>query len=278
MTVGIVVVSHSRALADAAVALAAEMLHGREAPIEIAAGLDGGAFGTDAVAIQDAIGRADRGDGVVVLMDMGSAVLSAELALEFLDDDARGRVVLSAAPLVEGLIVAAVAADSGASAAEVAAEATEALAGKYSQLAPTESIEDALEGAAGGVPDAAQASPPAAAVAVGGQPGRSPRPASAEEVAAAAAGGAATGVFTVTMPHGLHARPAALVVQAVRRLDAEVALRNRTLGTGFVPAGSLSKVATLGALQGHELEVRANGAQAHDAVAALLDLARDGFG
>ena len=80
------------------------------------------------------------------------------------------------------------------------------------------------------------------------------------------------------MPHGLHARPAALVVQAVRRFDAEVALRNRTLGTGFVAAGSLSKVATLGALQGHELEVRASGPQAREAVDALLDLARDGFG
>ena len=165
MTVGIVVVSHSRALADAAVALAAEMLHGREAPIEVAAGLDDGAFGTDAVAIQEAIGRADRGDGVVVLMDMGSAVLSAELALEFLDDDARGRVVLSSAPLVEGLIVAAVAADAGASAAEVAGEAAEALAGKYSQLTPTEAVvPEAAHAPAepgGGMPDARATHPEA---------------------------------------------------------------------------------------------------------------------
>ena len=116
MTVGIVVVSHSRALADAAVALAAEMLHGREAPIEVAAGMDDGAFGTDAVAIHDAVLRADHGDGVVVLMDLGSAVLSAELAMDFLDDDARSRVVLCPAPLVEGLIVAAVSADAGATA------------------------------------------------------------------------------------------------------------------------------------------------------------------
>ena len=50
-SVGLVVVSHSRALAGAAVALAAEMLHGRRLRIEVAAGLDDATFGTDAVAI-----------------------------------------------------------------------------------------------------------------------------------------------------------------------------------------------------------------------------------
>ncbi|MEU4222536.1 dihydroxyacetone kinase, partial [Actinoplanes sp. NPDC026623] len=92
--VGLVVVCHSRALARAAVALAAEMVQGRPVPIEVAAGLDETTFGTDAVAIADAVAAADRGDGVVVLMDLGSAVLSAELALELLDDGLRERVVL----------------------------------------------------------------------------------------------------------------------------------------------------------------------------------------
>src|SRR5580765_1924248 len=86
--VGLVVVSHSRALARAAVALAAEMLHGRTARIEVAAGLDETTFGTDAVAIKDAIERVDGPAGVVVLMDLGSAVLSAELALDLLADPA----------------------------------------------------------------------------------------------------------------------------------------------------------------------------------------------
>ena len=113
--VGLVVVSHSRALARAAVALAAEMLHGRPVRIEVAAGLDDTTFGTDAVAIIEAIERADGPAGVVVLMDLGSAVLSAELALDLLDDPSiRDRVILSPAPLVEGLIVAAVAAAGGA--------------------------------------------------------------------------------------------------------------------------------------------------------------------
>ncbi|HEY0988407.1 MAG TPA: hypothetical protein VGD80_15190, partial [Kofleriaceae bacterium] len=92
--VGIVVVSHSRALARAAVPLAAEMVRDRPVRIEVAAGLDETTLGTDATAIADAVTEADSGDGVVVLMDLGSAVLSAELALELLDDDARDRVVL----------------------------------------------------------------------------------------------------------------------------------------------------------------------------------------
>ena len=133
--VGLVVVSHSRSLARASVALAAEMLHGRALRIEVAAGLDDTTFGTDAVSIMQAIERADGPDGVVVLMDLGSAVLSAELALDLLSDPAlRDRVTLSPAPIVEGLIVAAVAAAGGASRAEVAAEARDALMGKSAHL------------------------------------------------------------------------------------------------------------------------------------------------
>ena len=94
--VGLVVVSHSRALARAAVVLAEEMLHGRPLRIEVAAGLDETTLGTDAVSISAAIERADGPGGVVVLMDLGSAVLSAELALDLLNDPtARDRVTLS---------------------------------------------------------------------------------------------------------------------------------------------------------------------------------------
>ena len=99
--VGLVVVSHSRALARAAVALASEMVHDRPVRIAVAAGLDEGTLGTDAVRIKAAIQEVDSPEGVVVLMDLGSAVLSAELALDLLEDpDLRERVILSAAPLV----------------------------------------------------------------------------------------------------------------------------------------------------------------------------------
>jgi multiphosphoryl transfer protein len=238
--VGLVVVSHSRALARAAVALASEMLHGRPVQIEIAAGLDETTFGTDAVQIKDAIERVDGPAGVVVLMDLGSAVLSTELALDLLaEPSTRDRVILSAAPIVEGLIVAAVAAAGGASRAEVAAEARSALMGKAAHLAP-----------------AAAPGDPAAA----GDP--------ADEIVA---------VFTVANAHGLHARPAARLVSEVRGLDAVVRLRNLTTGAGPVPAGSLSRVATLGALQGHQVEVRASGPQAQEAVEHVLTLAKRRF-
>jgi PTS hybrid protein len=132
--VGLVVVSHSRPLADAAVELARQMLPGRELAIEVAAGTDDGGLGTDAVAISAAITAADTGDGVVVLMDLGSAILSAETALELLDDDVRDRVLLSPAPLVEGLVGAAVVAAGGADRDRVAAEALLGLAPKQAHL------------------------------------------------------------------------------------------------------------------------------------------------
>ncbi|GHE14267.1 dihydroxyacetone kinase phosphoryl donor subunit DhaM [Klenkia taihuensis] len=134
MSVGIVVVSHSRALADAAVELARQMLPGRELAVEVAAGTEDGGLGTDAMAVSAAIEAADGGEGTVVLMDLGSAVLSAETALEFLPDDVRERTTLSAAPLVEGLVGAVVVAAGGASREQVAAEAARGLAPKEAQL------------------------------------------------------------------------------------------------------------------------------------------------
>jgi phosphocarrier protein FPr len=132
--VGLVVVSHSRPLAEAAVTLARQMLPSAEVAVEVAAGTDDGGLGTDAAAVSAAITAADSGDGVVVLMDLGSAVMSAETALELLDDDVRDRVVLSSAPLVEGLVGAVVVAAGGADRDRVAAEALRGLAPKQAHL------------------------------------------------------------------------------------------------------------------------------------------------
>ena len=81
------------------------------------------------------------------------------------------------------------------------------------------------------------------------------------------------GTFTVGNQHGLHARPAARLVSEVGGLDATVTLTNLTTGAGPVPAGSLSRVAMLGAQRGHEVEVRAAGPQAQEAVEHLVALA-----
>src|SRR5947209_8219440 len=111
--VGIVVVSHSSRLAAGVVELAREM-GGADVAIEAAGGLEGGGgLGTSAILIAAAIERAWSEEGVLVLMDLGSAVLSAEAALELLGGDRGERVVLSDGPLAEGAVIAAVAAAAG---------------------------------------------------------------------------------------------------------------------------------------------------------------------
>jgi dihydroxyacetone kinase phosphotransfer subunit len=110
--VGLVIVSHSAKVADGTLELAAQMA-GDEVRIVAAGGLADGAIGTDATRIAAAIQAADAGAGVVVMTDLGSAVLSASTALEMLDEEQAARVRLSRGPIVEGAIVAAIQASVG---------------------------------------------------------------------------------------------------------------------------------------------------------------------
>lgn len=131
--IGIVLVSHSPQLAAAALALAREMVPGDAPRVAVAAGTGDGLTGTDATRVAAAIADVASPDGVLVLMDLGSAVLSAELALEFAGD-VGGEVRLSSAPVVEGLLAAVVRAAGGASLNEVDREARGALGAKEAQL------------------------------------------------------------------------------------------------------------------------------------------------
>jgi phosphocarrier protein FPr len=240
--VGIVIVSHSHEIAEGTAALAREM-GGPDVRIEIAGGLDmpGHPIGTDAVLVLQAIERAWSDDGVLVLMDLGSAVLSAEMALDMLDGERRERVLLCEAPMVEGAVAAAVTAKMGGPVAAVAEEARGGLAGKIAHLGP----------------------PPAVA---------------GDETGVSAAPGQAVSVrLTVRNPHGLHARPAARFVQTASSFDAEVTVRDLTNGRGPAPAASLNAVATLGAGAGHQIEVIANGPQGAEAIAAIRSLAARDF-
>jgi dihydroxyacetone kinase phosphotransfer subunit len=127
--VGIVVVSHSADVADATVRLVAQLANlPDDGPRLVAAGgLDDGTVGTDAVRIADAIRLADGGAGVVVMADLGSAVLSAATAIdELLDPAEAARVTISRGPLVEGTFVAAVQASAGDALDGVRAAADEA--------------------------------------------------------------------------------------------------------------------------------------------------------
>ncbi|GHH46135.1 dihydroxyacetone kinase phosphoryl donor subunit DhaM [Lentzea cavernae] len=117
--VGLVVVSHSDMLANGVAELAAQMAP--DVSVQPVGGTEEGGLGTDYGAVVEALADADSGAGVVVLYDLGSAKMTAEMAVESADDPSRYAVV--DAPLVEGAVAAAVAAQGGASLADVAATA-----------------------------------------------------------------------------------------------------------------------------------------------------------
>lgn len=116
--VGIVIVSHSKEIADGVKALAGQMA-GEKQKIVAAGGMADGSIGTDAMRISEALSEANDGEGVLVLVDLGSAIMSTEMAFEFLEDDLKDKVVIADAPIVEGAISAAVQASIGASLSEV---------------------------------------------------------------------------------------------------------------------------------------------------------------
>ncbi|MFB3738718.1 MAG: phosphoenolpyruvate--protein phosphotransferase [Candidatus Velamenicoccus archaeovorus] len=253
--IGIVLVSHSHTLAEGAAELARQM-GGEDVRLEAVGGLDlpDHPIGTDALLVQQAVERVWSEDGVLVLMDLGSAVLSAEMALDMLPEDRRDRVRLCDAPFIEGAVAAAVAARLDRSLDEVEAEARGGLEPKRAHLAPP-----------GG--EAPEGAPPHE----GTQAGTS-------AAVSAPPGPAIAAELKVENRLGLHARPAARFVQTASAFDADVRVRNVTTGRGPASARSLNQVATLGVLRGHRIEVSATGPQARQAVDALRALAADGFG
>lgn len=249
--IGVVAVSHSAALAEAAVELAMQMVHGDRPPVRLAAGADGG-FGTDAAAIADAIDEVAEGgaEGVVIVTDLGSAVLSAELALELRASDVPVRI--SDGPFVEGLTAGIVRAATGGSLDEVVSETDAALTAKQPRASEAR---------------APMPAPPAATSAAAGAspPGEAPD-------------ADATVEATLRNPMGLHSRPAALVVKAVAPFDARVTVSNATTGSAPASAASMIGLLALGAAEGHRLEISAVGREADQAVEAVRKLVADGFG
>ncbi len=243
LPVALVLVSHSAPLADGARELAAQMAPG---VLILAAGGDGsGGLGTSFDAVEKALGEAtDDGRAVVVLTDLGSAVLTTESVLEFLPPDVAARVSLADAPFVEGAVAAGVAAAAGADAPAVLAAAQGAGA------------------VFGGARDAAQ----------GISPSGPPAPAAAS----GADGGAAvvaplTAQVLVRNPLGLHARPAAVLARSMAGFDATVTVDG-------VNASSVLELMKLGATQGRTLDVSATGPQARVAIDAFVAAVEGGFG
>lgn len=132
--VGLLIVSHSARLAEGVVEVAAQM--GEGVPLVAAGGTDDGGVGTSFEKVMDGIAAADTGEGVVVLTDLGSAVMTAESVLEFLDDEQRARVRIADAALVEGAVAAAVASKAGAGLDGVTRAAEEAVRGAEAEEPP----------------------------------------------------------------------------------------------------------------------------------------------
>lgn len=122
--VGLVLVSHSAKLAEGIAELVASMQE--DLPVRAVGGTSDGRLGTSAERIYQALVELDNSDGVLILFDLGSALMSAEVALEWLSDEQRARVMISDAPLVEGALVVAVNAGLHLPLAELAASAQEA--------------------------------------------------------------------------------------------------------------------------------------------------------
>jgi PTS hybrid protein len=144
--VGVVFVSHSARIAEGLVELARQMAP--SAALVAAGGTDDGRIGTSFDRVIGAIAEADSGSGVVVLCDLGSAILTTETALEFLDDSVRPRVRIADAPIVEGGVAAAVAAEGGDDLDDVLA-AAESARGDVGFRAPTTDGPSPTDGAAG---------------------------------------------------------------------------------------------------------------------------------
>ena len=235
--VGIVVVTHSRTLASGLRELVSQMVPGLER-MAFVGGTDDpeNPIGTDPMQVLHAIGEVAGDDGVLVLMDLGSALLSAETALDFLEPEQRDRVRLSSAPLVEGALSAAVQAHMGSDLAAVAREAEGALGMKISQLA----------GAATESPKTAQ--PAAAGLQL---------------------------PLTIQNPNGMHARPAARLVNCIAAFSANVVVEKDGQRAN---ARSINQIATLGIRQGDRITLWFDGVDAAAALNAVKALHADQFG
>ncbi len=234
--VGRVVVSHSAGLAAGVVEVAAQMAP--DVIVVPAGGTADGGIGTDFDAVTAAIERAESGAGVVLLYDLGSARMVAEMAVET-TEDAR----LVDAPLVEGAVAAAVAAQGGADIDEVAHAAEDAITVPGGPVA--------TDGVAGGVDI------------IGSQ-----------SIAVATPEPPAEVTVPLTNKIGLHARPAAMVARAMSQLDARVTVR---FGEAAADGRSVLALMALGARGGDEVRVSATGPQADEALRTFQDLAARDF-
>ncbi|NES90306.1 MULTISPECIES: phosphoenolpyruvate--protein phosphotransferase [Okeania] len=242
--VGIVLVSHSAKLAEAVAELAKQMTQER-VPIAIAAGIDDpeNPFGTDVLKVQEAIESVYTDAGVVIFMDLGSAIMSAEMAIELLPPAQKNHIKICPAPLIEGAIAAIIQASLGANIQQVIAEANGALMTKSSQLNVDEAIPINIENTQN-------------------KDDETP----SEKIK-----------ITVKNSLGIHARPAAKLVAIANNFSAKISLQNLTKNSHLVNAKSINQVMKLAVKKGDEIEIQATGNKAVDALKAIQELITNNF-
>lgn len=132
--VNLVIVSHSAKLAEGVGEILSQMAQGG-CKIALAGGIEDAEnpIGTDAVKIMQAIESVFTPDGVILFVDLGSAILSAQTAIDLLEPEMADKVVISYAPLVEGAFAAVVAASAGDRLEDILKEANEAASLKQEQ-------------------------------------------------------------------------------------------------------------------------------------------------
>jgi phosphoenolpyruvate---glycerone phosphotransferase subunit DhaM len=232
--VALVLVSHSHDLATGTVELAGQMAPG--VLLIPVGGTADGDLGTNFDGIEVAFAQAVAdGRSAVVLMDLGSAVLTAESVLDLADDDVATRVRLADAPFVEGAVAAAVTAHGGADLDAVLAAAE----GAGRMYDGTPAADDPAEQTGPAAPDVDD--------------------------------GIVRETRTLLNPMGLHARPAAVISRMLAAYDAKVTVNG-------VSAASVLALMKLGATQGTELRIEAEGPQAAEAVRLFTTEVERGFG
>jgi dihydroxyacetone kinase phosphotransfer subunit len=245
--VNILLVSHSFKLATGTAELLRQMATSETLKVRVAAGLgdDHEEIGTNAIEIMEALMELTMDGEVLVLMDLGSAVLSTEMALQMLDKETAAKVRMCPAPFVEGAIAAGVQANMGSNLQEVYDEAMGALDAKRKQIlgeeAPVEETAAVQEKEAE-VSDQLELK------------------------------------VKVTNASGLHARPAATFIQTVKKHDAKLSVINLTQGGEEVVIKGMISVMMLAARQGDELILKATGNDRQAMLDELEQLFLDNFG
>ncbi|GAA1999046.1 PTS-dependent dihydroxyacetone kinase phosphotransferase subunit DhaM [Nakamurella flavida] len=291
MSIGLILVSHSAELAAGLATLAGQMAP--NVRIVAAGGTDDGGIGTSFDRINQAVEQADDGTGAVLLYDLGSAVMTAETALEFLDPEQADRIRVVDTPLVEGAVAAAVTAESGGDLEAVAAAARSARSifpaddptpGKSGvaiapqdddPAGPTPDVDGGNDGSAGdgAGPTQGRAGTAATDTAAGPPAGAATRAARIDVTGAAAP---AHLTARLVNPLGLHARPAAALVRAVATRDARVSVGRP--GTPGVDVRSVLAVVALALRGGEDVDIDARGPDAWAAAEAVAATIAGGFG